>query len=40
MKKLNINNLENKILDQQDKELDKLHKSVKKILYINIKTYI
>ena len=39
MKKLNINNVENKILDEQDKELDKLHKSVKKILYVSRDIY-
>ena len=39
MKNLNINHQENKILDEQDKELDKLHKSVKKILYVSKHIY-
>ena len=39
MKKLNINHQENKILDEQDKELQKLHKSVKKILYVSRHLY-
>jgi hypothetical protein len=39
MKIINTNNIENKILDSQDKELDKLQKSVKHILYLSTEIY-
>ena len=39
MKIINTNNIENKILDSQDKELDKLQKSVKHILYLSKQIY-
>lgn len=39
MKILNVNKEQNKILDNQDKELYKLHNNVKKILYLSKEIY-
>ena len=39
MKILNTNIKENKILNEQDEELEKLHKNVKNILYVSKQMY-
>lgn len=39
MKNIIINDKNNQILNKQDEELDKLHKSVKKVLYLSKEIY-